>query len=365
MQTRSVVLFVVFTLGMTSVSTARRWTHASGAYHVEAEFITSRYGKIWLLRSSGGVFGVDPTELSEADQRHVEKAMRERKARKTPTTENEPGRVPYDAGHESVYLQNEQIDESSGLARSRREAGFFWTHNDSGSDARVYLIDDQGRDRGSFLVQDTLAYDFEDIFSYSEDGRHFLVLCDVGNNGRAAPIQMLHIVDEPEFDRQHGLVGEPTLDARTIYYSYEDDHRDCEAVGFDPTSKTILFVSKERETTCYVYALPMPEPNPNKAFSARKIATLHLSSVTGMDVSSDGRRAVLSTYGHAYEFQRDPDEGWTDTFSRKPRRIVLPERVQGESISYGADEKTLYLTSEKLPTPLIVVPVLARPASSK
>ena len=37
--------------------------------------------------------------------------------------------------------------------------------------------------------------------------------------------------------------------------------------------------------------------------------------------------------------------------------IVLPVRVQGEAICYGQDGKTLYLTSEKRPTPLWEVPV--------
>jgi hypothetical protein len=35
----------------------------------------------------------------------------------------------------------------------------------------------------------------------------------------------------------------------------------------------------------------------------------------------------------------------------------MPRRRQGESICYGPDGKTLYLTSEQLPTPLWEVPV--------
>jgi hypothetical protein len=118
-------------------------------------------------------------------------------------------------------------------------------------------------------------------------------------------------------------------------------------------------VTKEREQESLVYALRMPEPHPNKAFSARRIATLPIRDVTGLDVSTDGLRAVLSTYGHAYEFVRQPDETWSQAFAREPRQIVVPDRVQGESIAFGPDEKTLYFTSEKIPTPLIVVPVLS------
>ena len=45
------------------------------------------------------------------------------------------------------------------------------------------------------------------------------------------------------------------------------------------------------------------------------------------------------------------------------REIGMPLRIQGESICYGPDGKTLYLTSEKLPTPLWEVPVVDKPSS--
>ena len=93
------------------------------------------------------------------------------------------------------------------------------------------------------------------------------------------------------------------------------------------------------------------------AATARKIATLKIPPATAMDVSPDGRRAVVLTYANAYEYARGEKEDWAAAFSRRPCEIVVPPRRQGESICYGVDGKTLYLTSEKLPTPLIEVPV--------
>ena len=144
---------------------------------------------------------------------------------------------------------------------------------------------------------------------------------------------------------------------QVINYSYEDDHRNCEAMAIDPTDRTILLVTKQREAKCLVYALAWPKNDPRRATSAKKIATLRIPLVTAMDVSPDDRRAVVLTYGNAYEFTRGEKETWATAFSRRPALIRVPERVQGESISYGPDGKTLYLTSEKLPTPLIEIPV--------
>ena len=69
-------------------------------------------------------------------------------------------------------------------------------------------------------------------------------------------------------------------------------------------------------------------------------------------LSADGRRAIVVTYGPAYEFTRREGESWAKTFARGGRRLNMPLRSQGESICYGPDGKTLYLTSERLPTPL-------------
>jgi hypothetical protein len=304
------------------------------------------------------VFGIELAELSKADQELVRQLTRKREAEKEKTTQNPPGRAAYGRGRELCRLKNRSIDESSGLACSRRKPGFFWTHNDSGGDARVYLFDSEGRDLGACQLKDIFAYDFEDMFSFEADGKSYLVLCDVGNNVRASPVQMLHVIEEPPFDAEKGVQVNQISVTQTIYLSYEDDHRDCEAVAVDPTSRTILLATKERDTQCYVYSLRWPQSQAKKALSARRIATLKLPTVTAMDVSPDGRRAVALTYGNAFEYVRAENEDWRQAFSRAPREIVVPERVQGESICYGADGKTLYLTSEKLPTPLLIVPVL-------
>ena len=343
-----------------SAADGRIWTDVSGAQQVEAEFILVQFDKVWLRRSDGRVFGVEATALSQADQEHVARLVRQRAGAQKASTQNPPGRIPYGPGRELCRLENAKVDESSGVTSSRRRPGFFWTHNDSGDNARVYLFDSEGRDRGSCSLEGVSAFDWEDIFSFQEEGKSYLVLCDTGNNGRAAPIQILHVIEEPAFDPVKGIQTEQVKVIETIHYSYEDDHRDCEAVGIDPTTKTILFVSKERGPECYVYLLKWPEPNPNKAFSAHRIAVLKLRHVTAMDVSPDGLRAMVLTYGDAYEFVREKHEDWRQAFSREPRRIVVPERIQGESICFGLDGKTLYLTSEQRPTPFIEVPPRGR-----
>ena len=356
------VLQIVAALCLTTVPVAhaRTWTDSTGQHKVEAEYLTSQPGKVWLRRlSDDRVFEVQLTDLSQADQEYVSQLLREKEAKRRAQPSHHAERIQYGPARQLAKLANRAINESSGLACSRAGPGLFWTHNDSGGDARIYLFDSKGSDLGSCVLENVLAYDWEDIVSFTWKGKHYLLLCDVGNNGLAAPVQMLHLIEEPPVDPKRGVTAEHVPVVQTIFYSYEDDHRNCEAVAVDPSDRTILLATKEFALKCCVYALPWPKDNPNKAFSARLIATLKIPLVTAMDVSPDGSRAVLVTYGNAYEFVREEDEGWAAAFARQPRELLMPLRLQGESICYGPDGRTLYLTSEKLPTPLWEVPVVA------
>src|SRR5262249_9269918 len=60
-------------------------------------------------------------------------------------------------------LENQSIRESSGIAASRRNAGVFWTHNDSGDGPFIYAFDRQGKHRGVWRVAGAGAVDWEDM----------------------------------------------------------------------------------------------------------------------------------------------------------------------------------------------------------
>jgi hypothetical protein len=120
-----------------------------------------------------------------------------------------------------------------------------------------------------------------------------------------------------------------------------------------------------------VYELPWRTAPPDGPRIARRIAELQpdaaaLPWFTGLDISPDGRRLVLVTYGSAgRQYTCEPQEGWREAFARPPQVVPLPGpgegRRQGEAVCYGPDAVTLYLTSEKKPCPLFVVRPLAKP----
>ena len=85
---------------------------------------------------------------------------------------------------------------------------------------------------------------------------------------------------------------------------------------------------------------------------ARRIARLPLALVTGMDMSADGRRAVVLTYGPAYEYSRGSGESWKAAFLRKPATVMMPQRRQGEAVCYSRNGGRLYVSSEGVGSPV-------------
>jgi len=268
-----------------------------------------------------------------------------------------PAPIAYGPGRELCKLANPEIDESSGIAASRRHAGVFWTHNDAGNSARVFAFNARGEDLATVEVEGAISHDWEDIASFTLDGKPYLLIADIGDNDAMRDQYCLYIVPEPPLDPAKRGIRAKTRVGMAIEFRYEDEAHNCEAVAFEPATRTLLLVTKVPGLECEVFSLPLPKQQPKELLVARAIATLKLPMVTAMDVSPDGLRAVVLTYGNAYEFVRRPDEKWAQAFAQVPRMIRVPPRRQGESVCYGLDGKTLYLTSEKTPAPLIEIPV--------
>ena len=77
-----------------------------------------------------------------------------------------------------------------------------------------------------------------------------------------------------------------------------------------------------------------------------------LEQVTGADISSDGRRAALSTYAQGYELEAPAGGPFDDIWSQPPAPVALGPRLQGEAIAYRLDGRALLTTSEIVPAPI-------------
>lgn len=282
---------------------------------------------------------------------------------------HESNAIEYGAPKRLCELRFDAVKESSGLAVSRIEPDVFWTHNDSGDRPKLYAFDRAGQQIGAFDVAGAKARDWEDMASFEMDGRPYLLIGDVGDNGRKRDECQAYLVAESlptSSDAKNSLFVE-----KTVRFQYDRGPQDCESVAFDPTTGQVLLVTKNWSLTADVFLLDWPtgvgepkrqdEPIKSAALTANFIGKINVPGATAMDISPDGSRAVVLCYGNAYEYVRASDESWKMAFARGAREIKMPERKQGETLCFGHDGRTLFLTSEHLPTPLFCV--APRPAT--
>ena len=302
---------------------------------------------IWIL---GGV-----AVLSMSFMLSCKAPQSDAAARRTATRPAPAGRVDYLPGKVLGRLASDEIDESSGLAAGRVNKGVLWTHNDSGDKPRIFAVNSAGADLATVKIKGASARDWEDMCSFAIGDKSFLMLADIGDNFSARSGCTLYVLPEPKLQAKPKPQTLTAPAAMVINFQYEDGARNCESIAVDTTTKTIYLVSKRKGMNCKVYAMGLPNKTPKKPLVAKAVAPLLIPTTTAMDISCDGLRAVVLTYGHAYEYIRRPDETWAHGFSRAPQVIKLPYRSQGESICFAPDGRTLYLTSENLPVPLIRV----------
>ena len=280
---------------------------------------------------------------------------------------------PIDYGPMRVagQLGDPQVNESSGLALSHAnsaEADHFWTHNDSGDTPRLFLMTANGVIRHELHLDVPRAIDWEDMCSFELDGEPYLLVGDVGDNGHTRQQVTLWLLRDPSREALDAAGDKPFVvpALRKIDFTYADGPQDCESVAFDPTTNTVVIVTKilpQRTTTidtAGVYEFPLPDADTVEPLVLERVADLPLRITVGMDISPDGQRAVVSTYGDAWEYLRGNDETWAQAFAKPPRQIQLGPRGQSETVAYGADGQTLVFTAEGEKKPVWKVAPQAR-----
>lgn len=244
------------------------------------------------------------------------------------------------------------INESSGLAASLRFPGHYWTHNDNGKVGGLFLVDKSGKLKAHVQIADAPFRDWEAIDVCRIDGQSYLTLADVGDNALQYETCRLHVFREPELDLSE-VSDEPVRhkveQKATIEFSYPDGPQDCEAMAVDDDSRTIVLVSKRRTATerLMLHTVPWRLESTSKPTVATRLETdINHSMVTGMDISPDGRLAVLRSYTSMWIYQRDADQGWQQAFATPPAGTLLPLQRQGEAVCFSEDGNSVLLSSE-------------------
>ncbi len=272
-----------------------------------------------------------------------------------------------------VLLDNPEINESSGLARSQRRDDLLWTLNDSGGATAVYGITRDGRHVATLqLVGMPFNLDWEDLASYIHDGEPWLLIGDIGDNGAIRPFVQLFRVREPEVTvSSEAGVQQINLRATSIIAAaYPDGPRDAESLAVDADSHTAYILSK-RDPQPRLYALPLDRGLPLAMMTDLGPVNLprapadyegdanRFNWITAMDFDDHQRHALATSLMHAYRWTRAEGQSWAEALSSAPEMFALPDYPQIEAATFApGTAAAFYLTSEQLPAPLARVSLM-------
>ncbi len=247
------------------------------------------------------------------------------------------------------------LDESSGVAPSRRYPGVLWTHND-GSKPFLFATDTLGAALGVFRLAAEVA-DWEDMALGPCGAATCLYLADAGDNRERRGTVRIHRLPEP--DPATARTG-AVLRVEALQIRYPDHPHDVEAMWVDPNGD-IHLVTKGRGNEIRQFRVPARAWRTGRAV-AQPLATLPIQAsrrldrfVTGAAVSPDGRLVALRTYREIYFFGRGPNGMLT--LPAAPLACTLGGLdIQGEGIAW-LDSQRLVLTSERAVLPAGTVSV--------
>lgn len=185
-------------------------------------------------------------------------------------------------------LDAKLIPEASGIAKSRKHAGIFWVHNDSGNLPLLFAIRADGRIVQSFRLE-VPNVDWEDI---TLDGQGNLVLGDIGNNTGALPVRVIYRLPEPD---PNAPADRPLKMTASVFYAPARSNRfDAEGLVFDRGAAILIAKYRDgRDAELFSVALEPPSPllRPAQPRLVGRLARF-TEPVTGAALSAD--RALLA-----------------------------------------------------------------------
>lgn len=240
-----------------------------------------------------------------------------------------------------------ELNEISGAAFSRAHPGVLWVHNDSGNDAAVYAVAEDGSLLGRVATPDLSARDWEDLaLGPGPGGVDHLYLADIGDNRASRDAVQIHRIPEPDLDAT--VAG----GSQTLTVRYPDGPTEAETLLVDPSTGDIVIVGKALSGRTPVFIVPAEAPwgSSVEAGSAPELRLGTFALATGGDAGLT--RIVIRTYDEVFLWERSPGESLAATLRAPGCRVARVTDQQGEAIALGPDEDRFITLSEGVDQPL-------------
>jgi hypothetical protein len=246
-------------------------------------------------------------------------------------------------------LQIPLLNEASGLAVSRSNPNFFWSHNDSGHPNWLFPVPANGVNHGYVALSGAGARDYEDICigPGPESGINYIYLGDIGDNNAQYNFIIVYRTPEPDlssFDTSSSL-SISSEDIERFEFEYPDGPVDSETLMIDPWNGDLYIVTKrEYRSVLYRAKAPLDASKRNKL---EKLAQFPFNWAVAGDISADGKQIAIKTPQRIYYWQREVGQSIVDALSIQPKLLPYVLEPQGEAFGWTPDGNGYFTLSEQ------------------
>lgn len=224
--------------------------------------------------------------------------------------------------------------ELSGLVASRKHAGIYWSHNDSGQAFELFAIREDGTIAAQIPLTGAQNIDIEDIALGPCGADTCIFLGDIGDNREVRTNVALYRLKEPE------ALSNAPLAVEVQSFSYTDGAHNAESLIVDPSTGTPYVITKGAGSLGGVYKV--------QGSSAANIGTIKAPNnsdqvSTAADVHRDSTRVLIRTYGHLWELRGTSLE---QALSATPVEVPAASQIQSEAVAYTSDGRGYLVGSE-------------------
>ena len=246
-----------------------------------------------------------------------------------------------------IFAFPNSLDEISAVEVTQK-SDWIWTLEDSGGNTEVYAFDLRGKLLNTLVITDAINIDWEELTSDVEGN---LYIGDFGNNKNERKDLCIYKINAAQLKNSKAEVAAKIC----FYYPEQTDFQpkksrrfyDLEAF-FIHNDTFYLFTknkSSKSDGTTMLYTVPnQPGNHAAKLVGLFKTcADAESCAITSADLSPDGTKMVLLSYGHMWLFSNYKND---DFFGGKVQQINFPTFTQKEGICFSGN-KELFVIDER------------------
>lgn len=241
------------------------------------------------------------------------------------------------------------LTEASGLAVSRSNPSFFWSHNDSGHPNWLFPVPANGVNHGYVTLSAAGARDWEDICIGPGpiEGINYIYVADIGDNGSNHDFVVIYRVPEPDLTNfnPNQTLAIDMADVERFEFQYPDGPVDSETLMIDPWNGDLYIVTK-REYRSILYRAKAPL-NSSERSNLEKLAQFPFNWAVAGDISADGKHIAIKTLFKIYYWKRAEGQTIVNALAVKPKLLPYILEPQGESFGWLPDASGYFTLSEK------------------